>query len=200
MIITTHKITILLFCALEIAVILFFMGWAARANNDSIEYEIVSPPSCKNNLGEMVEFTNVDGNRLKSAAGMAKRDQAGAPKIYRFAYQHSPNTLQQFIDFHECAHHQTGDVDLPHPPRNSPDHMMNESIADCIATLRIRDELDNGKDIVVQAVKELVRAMLEVGFPISTADSRKSNIMNCLKKDDSAQTFLDDVLKYRGLK
>ena len=29
---------------------------------------------------------------------------------------------------------ETGDIDQPHPLRNSPDHMMNDRIADCIAT------------------------------------------------------------------
>ena len=200
MIIMTHKITTLIICAFEIAMILFVAGWTAKANNDSIEYEISSPPSCTNNLGEMVEFTNVDGNSAKSAAGMAKRDQAGVPKIYRFAYQYSPNALQQFIDFHECAHHQTGDVDLPHPPRNSPDHMMNESIADCVATLRMRDELDKGSEILLQSIISLMDDMRKAGFPDPTLNSRKSNILNCLEKQVTAQTFLDGILRYRGLK
>ena len=57
--------------------------------------------------------------------------------------------MQKFIDLHECAHHQTGDVDRPIPPQNSPLQMMNESIADCIATLRIRDEEKNGKLLII---------------------------------------------------
>ena len=60
------------------------------------------------------------------------------------------------MDLHECAHHQTGDVDLPHPLSFSSDQMMNESIADCIATLWSRDEISNGRGVVLQAVQQLV--------------------------------------------
>ena len=131
---------------------------------------------------------------------MAKRDEAGVPVVYRFAYHNSPYALQQFIDFHECAHHQTGDVDLPHPPRNSPQHLMNESVADCIATLRIRDELENASHTIAQAVTELMGTMREIGFPEMTLESRKSNIMNCHSKLETANAFLDGILQHRGLK
>ena len=131
---------------------------------------------------------------------MAKRDDTGTPIVYRFAYQHSPKPLQQFIDLHECAHHQTGDVDLPHPPRNSSEHMMNESIADCIATLRIRDEINEGEDVVLQAVEQLMQDMIKIGFPAVTTESRKANIFNCLQKNETADAFIDGVLKHRKLK
>ena len=123
-----------------IALIIAFAACAALAQETTTSFEIASPPACQNNKGETVRFENRISPKAKSAAGMARRDDKGAPVIYRFAYEKSPQSLQKFIDRHECAHHQTGDIDRPHPPRNSPDHMMNESIADCIAILRMRDE------------------------------------------------------------
>jgi hypothetical protein len=104
------------------------------------------------------------------------------------------------MDLHECAHHQTGDVDLPHPPRNSPDHMMNESIADCIATLRIRDEIGTGRDIVLQAVHQLVEDMVKIGFSATTTYSRQSNILNCLEKEEGAEAFIYQILRHRELR
>ena len=145
-------------------------------------------------------FRDVDNEGATSAAGMSKRDETGTPIVYRFAYQHSPKPLQQFIDLHECAHHQTGDVDLPHPQRNSPEHMMNESIADCIATLRIRDEITRGENVVFQAVEQLIKDMIKMGFPTLTMESRKANILHCLHKKESADVFIDSVLRHRKLK
>ena len=196
----THWVTLFFVCALEIAMILFVMTWPASSDENQLKYEIASPPNCKNNLGEKVLFKDVNNGRAKSAAGMAKRDETGTPIVYRFAYQHSPKPFQQFIDFHECAHHQTGDVDLPHPPRNSPEHMMNESIADCIATLRIRDEINRGEDVVYRAVEQLMQDMIKIGFPAMTIESRKANILNCLQKNETVDAFIDGVLKHRKLK
>ena len=196
----THRTTLFIACAFEIVMVLFVMAWPASSDENHLKYEIASPPSCKNNLGEKVLFRDVDNGRAKSAAGMSKRNETGTPIVYRFAYQHSPKPLQQFIDLHECAHHQTGDVDLPHPQRNSPEHMMNESIADCIATLRIRDEITGGEDVVFQAVEQLIKDMTKIGFPTLTVESRKANIINCLQKNESADAFIDDVLQHRKLK
>ena len=196
----TRRTTLFLICALEIAMILFMMAWPASSDKNQLKYEIASPPNCKNNLGEKVLFKDVNNGRAKSAAGMAKRDDTGTPIVYRFAYQNSPKPLQQFIDFHECAHHQTGDVDLPHPPRNSPEHMMNESIADCIATLRIRDEINRGEDVVFLAVEQLVQDMITIGFPAMTTESRKANILTCLQKNETVDAFIDGVLKHHKLK
>jgi len=196
----THWVTLFFVCALEIAMILFVMTWPASSDEKQQRYEIASPPSCKNNLGEKVIFRDVKNGRAKSAAGMAKRDETGTPIVYRFAYQHSPKPLQQFIDLHECAHHQTGDVDLPHPPRNSPEHMMNESIADCIATLRIRDEINEEEDVIFEAIEQLIKDMIKIGFPTLTIESRKANILNCLQKNESAYAFIDGVLRHRKLK
>ena len=196
----THRTTLFIVCALKIVMVLFVMARPASSDENHLKYEIASPPSCKNNLGEKVLFRDVDNGRAKSAAGMAKRNETGTPIVYRFAYQHSPKPLQQFIDLHECAHHQTGDVDLPHPQRNSPEHMMNESIADCIATLRIRDEITGGEGVVFQAVEQLIKDMIKIGFSNLTMESRKANILNCLQKNESADAFIDDVLQHRKLK
>jgi hypothetical protein len=196
----THRFLLVIVCALEIAMILFVMTWPASSDESQQKYEIASPPSCKNNLGEKVFFRDVNNGQANSAAGMAKRDDTGTPIVYRFAYQHSPKPLQRFIDFHECAHHQTGDVDLPHPPRNSPEHMMNESIADCIATLRIRDEINEEEDVIFEAIEQLIKDMIKIGFPTLTIESRKANILNCLQKNESADAFIDGVLRHRKLK
>ena len=101
----THRTTLFIVCAFEIVMVLFVIAWPASSDENHLKYEIVSSPSCKNNLGEKVLFRDVDNERAKSAAGMAKRDETGTPIVYRFAYQHSPKPLQQFIDLHECAHH-----------------------------------------------------------------------------------------------
>lgn len=181
-----------------LALLLILISFPGRANTDA--FDIVAPPACFNNKGEAVVFRDVKNAGPKSAAGMANRDENGVPVVYRFNYHHSPQALQRFIDLHECAHHQTGDVDLPHPPRNSQAHLMNESIADCIATLRIRDEFDDGQDILASAIAELTAAMQAIGFPEITVESRISNITNCFQKAETATAFTDGVLEYRELK
>ena len=49
---------------------------------------------------------------------------------------------------------------------------MNESIADCIATLRIRDEIPGGEGVVFQAVEQLIKDMIKIGFPTLTGKSK----------------------------
>jgi hypothetical protein len=78
--------------------------------------------------------------------------------------------------------------------------MMNESIADCIATLRIRDEINRGEDVVFRAVEQLMQDMIKIGFPAMTIESRKANILNCLQKNETADAFIDGVLTHRKLK
>ena len=182
-----------------IVLLILFLSYPSWASNHTSSFEITEPPICTNNNGEIVIFTNIENSNAPSAAGMANRDKDGLPFVYRFSYQKSPDALQRFIDLHECAHHQTGDIDLPHPPRNSPAHMMNESISDCIATLRIRDEYEEGESILKLAISELETAMTEIGFPSSSVGSRISNISNCFEKTETAQEFIDGVLEFRGL-
>ena len=193
-----RSLSLLAFCSFETMLIIAFATCAALAQETTPSFEIASPPACQNNKGETVRFENRISPKAKSAAGMAKRDDKGVPVIYRFAYAKSPQSLQKFIDRHECAHHQTGDIDRPHPPRNSPDHMMNESIADCIAILRMRDETTDSQTQIKNVTHVLRQAMDAVGFPPSTIDSRISNIDNCAQKDSTAAEFIKAVLDHRA--
>ena len=156
-------------------------------------------PKCLNNLGEAVVFINGNSDRQKPAAGMAKRDEKGQPIVVRFNYENAPIELQQFIDFHECAHHQVGDIDRPHPPRNSYEHLMNESIADCIAILRVRDEEESTYESYENLITSLEKDMKQIGFPAISISSRMSNISNCYKDYGSANSFISGVLAKRGL-
>ena len=193
-----RSLSLLTFCGFETMLIIAFATCAALAQETTPSFEIASPPACQNNKGETVRFENRISPKAKSAAGMARRDDKGVPVIYRFAYAKSPQSLQKFIDRHECAHHQTGDIDRPHPPRNSPDHMMNESIADCIAILRMRDETTDSKTQIKNVTHVLRQAMDAVRFPPSTIDSRISNIDNCAQKDSTAAEFIKAVLDHRA--
>jgi hypothetical protein len=193
-----RSLSLLAFCGFETMLIIAFATCAALAQETTPSFEIASPPACQNNKGETVRFENRISPKAKSAAGMARRDDKGVPVIYRFAYAKSPQSLQKFIDRHECAHHQTGDIDRPHPPRNSPDHMMNESIADCIAILRMRDETTDSQTQIKNVTHVLRQAMDAVGFPPSTIDSRISNIDNCAQKDSTAAEFIKAVLDHRA--
>ena len=192
------SLSLLAFCGFETMLIIAFATCTALAQETTPSFEIVSPPACQNNKGETVRFENRISPKAKSAAGMARRDDKGVPVIYRFAYAKSPQSLQKFIDRHECAHHQTGDIDRPHPPRNSPDHMMNESIADCIAILRMRDETTDSQTQIKNVTHVLRQAMDAVGFSPSTIDSRISNIDNCAQKDSTAAEFIKAVLDHRA--
>ncbi|MBL6595945.1 MAG: hypothetical protein ISP43_03830 [Candidatus Puniceispirillum sp.] len=196
----TRKLVCSFLFGFQILLIMLVAISTADAQSSPQIFEVIAPPICQNSRGEIVRFETRTSQTAKSAAGMAKNDDNGKPVIYRFSYERSPAALQKFVDMHECAHHQTGDIDLPHPPRNSPAHMMNESIADCIATLRIRDEIDNGASRINDAAQALASAMAVVGFPKITIDSRLSNINNCRLKDTTADDFINGVLAHRGLK
>jgi hypothetical protein len=193
-----RTLTLLTLCGFETMLVITFATCAALAQETALSFEIASPPLCQNNKGEPVRFENQLSSKSKSAAGMARRDDKGVPVIYRFAYAKSPQSLQKFIDRHECAHHQTGDIDRPHPPRNSPDHMMNESIADCIAILRMRDETTDSQAQIKNVTTALRQTMDAVGFPPSTIDSRISNIDNCAQKDTTAVEFIKAVMDHRA--
>ena len=144
-------------------------------------------------------FINGNSDKQKPAAGMAKRDENGQPIVVQFNYESAPVELQQFIDFHECAHHQVGDIDRPHPPRNSYEHLMNESIADCIAILRFRDDEESTYESYENLIASLEKDMENIGFPVISISSRMSNISNCYKDYGSANSFISGVLAKRGL-
>lgn len=133
------------------------------------------------------------------AVGMARRDENGKPVVMRSNFAFAPPVLQGFIDRHECAHHQTGDVDRPHPPRNGPEHLMNESISDCIAILRLRDEDGYDSKALKKVLAALRDDMERIGFPEISLSSRAGNIENCFKRPGTAQDFINTVLERRGL-
>ena len=76
--------------------------------------------------------------------------------------------------------------------------MMNESIADCIAILRMRDETIDSQAQIKNLTTALRQAMDAFGFPPSTIDSRISNIDNCAQKDTTAVQFIKAVLDHRA--
>ena len=115
-------------------------------------------------------------------------------------YQLASAAFQMFIDRHECAHHQTGDVDRPHPPMNSPEHLMNESIADCVAILRLREEWGDDRSAYGEVISGLEEAMTAVGFPQVSTASRVQNIANCYANYGSSESFIQGVLDQRGLR
>ena len=180
---------------IAISTILFF-DYGALAGSYRQDSKM---PKCQNNLGEAVVFINGNSDKQKPAAGMAKRDENGQPIVVRFNYESAPVELQQFIDFHECAHHQVGDIDRPHPPRNSYEHLMNESIADCIAILRFRDDEESTYESYENLIASLEKDMENIGFPVISISSRMSNISNCYKDYGSANSFISGVLAKRGL-
>jgi len=180
---------------IAISTILFF-DYGALAGSYKQDSKM---PKCLNNLGETVIFINGNSNGQKFAAGMAKRDENGQPIVYRFNYESAQVEIQQFIDFHECAHHQVGDIDRPHPPRNSYDHLMNESIADCIAILRFRDDEESTYESYENLIASLEKDMKNIGFPVISVSSRISNISNCYIDYVSAKSFISGVLEKRSL-
>jgi hypothetical protein len=162
-------------------------------------YDVVAPPACTNNRGETVRYIDSDRGAPGIAAGMANRDGDGHPVVFRSNYSAAPPEFQSFIDRHECAHHQTGDVDRPHPPRNGPDHLMNESISDCVAILRLRDE-DGYDQAGFDRVAAAMRSdMARIGFPEISISSRISNIRNCFADYGPPQEFINGILEHRGL-
>ena len=162
-------------------------------------YDVVTPPACTNNKGETVRFIDRAGGRSDLAAGMAARDGDGNPVVFRSNYAAAPPEFQSFIDRHECAHHQTGDVDRPHPPRNGPDHLMNESISDCVAILRLRDEDGYDRAAFDRVAAAMRSDMAKIGFPEISISSRISNIDNCFTRYGAPQDFVNGILEHRGL-
>ena len=95
---------------MRILAALLKIGWASDARA-APKTTIIDPPTCQNNSIEKVEFTSSSPARHNFAAGMARRDSDGMPVVYRLNYELAPTELQGFMDFHQCAHHQVGDVD-----------------------------------------------------------------------------------------
>ena len=135
--------------------IFFNFQYFANSQSLEMEYKISKPPLCTNNNGKNVYFKNLNSKTGMFPAGVAKKDINGLPVIYRFNYQKAPKSLQMFIDFHECAHHQTGDLEKKPPQQNSFEYMMKESIADCVAAIRIKSDKINGKILMKEVLVEL---------------------------------------------
>ena len=54
--------------------------------------------------------------------------------------------------------------------------------------------------LMKEVLVELEKDMTTIGFPKSTIESRKLNIVKCFKKDISLSTYIDNVLHKRNLK
>ena len=162
-------------------------------------FDVVAPPPCTSQKGETVRFIDSGRGRPDLATAMAARDGDGNAVVIRSNYTAAPPEFQSFIDRHECAHHQTGDVDRPHPPRNGPEHLMNESISDCIAILRLRDEDGYDRAAFDRVAAAMRSDMAKVGFPKISISSRISNIDNCFTKYGEPQDFINGILEQRGL-
>lgn len=186
--------------AMGLALSMAFPNAAVGQNAESpTTYEVVDPPPCTNNKGETVRFIERGSGGSGMAAGMAIRDRSGRPVIFRSNYAAAPPEFQSFIDRHECAHHQTGDVDRPPPPRNGAEYLMNESISDCVAILRLRDEDGYDRAAFSRVAAAMRHDMAKIGFPEISIGSRISNIDNCYTKYGSPQDFVTGILKQRGL-
>lgn len=180
--------------------VLFVGGAIAQQDQGANLSGLAAAPVCVNNKGETVRFTNTDRGRPGLASGMAIRDGSGTPTVMRSNFSAAPVEFQQFIDRHECAHHQTGDVDRPHPPRNSPEHLMNESISDCVAIRRLRDEEGFGQLSFDKVTAALRADMAKIGFPESSIASRIRNLSGCFVNSASADDLVNQVLQQRGLR
>ena len=77
---------------------------------------------------------------------------------------------------------------------------MKESIADCIAAIRIKSDKINGQFLIKEALVELKKDMTIIGFSKSTVESREMNIKKCFKKNISLSTYIDDILNKRNFK
>jgi len=76
---------------------------------------------------------------------------------------------------------------------------MNESISDCIAILRMRDEEAYNRSAFDRVATAIRDVMEKIGFPEISISSRISNIKNCYMNYGSPQGFINGVLRNRGL-
>ena len=189
--------TVSLNVRIVVALIALLSGVSVLKAGDA--FPVVAPPSCVNNVGETVVFNRQSQAGGQFAAGRAFRAADGSPRVMGMNYDQAPPVFQAFIDRHECAHHEVGDVDRPHPPRNSPAHLMNEAIADCVAILKLRDEWGDDTSQLPALKAALSADMAAIGFPPISIESRWSNIQNCHDRYGSAEGFIAGVLADRGL-
>jgi len=164
------------------------------------KYEISDPPECFNNKGEAVKFENMKSKTGKITIGIAKKDASGKPIIYRFNYDNSPKSLQMFVDFHECAHHQTGDLENINLPQNSKERILKEDIADCIAAIRMKSDHLNARTLIKNTLIELKKAMTYIGFDELAIKRREDNILKCFNKNIFLPNYIEDILKQNKLK
>jgi len=177
-------------------IFLFFLySQKILANN-----EINDPPVCFNNKGEAVKFVNMKSKTGKITIGIAKKDALGKPIIYRFNYDKSSKLLQQFIDYHECAHHQAGDLEKANLSLNSKDYLLREDIADCIAAIRMKSDHLNSKNLIIITLKELKKAMRFIGFDELSIKRREDNILKCFNKNISLTNYIENVAKQKNIK
>ena len=162
--------------------------------------EIVVPPQCFNNKGEAVKFKNMKSKTGKITIGIAKKDASGKPIIYRFNYDNSPESLQIFVDFHECAHHQTGDLENINLLQNSKERILKEDIADCIAAIRMKSDHLNARNLIKNTLIELKKAMTYIGFEELAIKRREDNILKCFNKNILLPNYIEDILKQNKLK
>ena len=78
--------------------------------------------------------------------------------------------------------------------------MMKESIADCVAAIRIKSDKINGHFLIKEVLVELNKDMTIIGFSKSIIESRKINIKKCFKKNISLSKYIDDILNKRNFK
>ena len=76
---------------------------------------------------------------------------------------------------------------------------MNESISDCVAIRRLRDEEGFGKPSFGKVAAALRADMARIGFPDSSIASRIRNLSGCFANPASAGDLITQVLQQRGL-
>ena len=76
---------------------------------------------------------------------------------------------------------------------------MNESISDCIAVLRLRDEENYDRRAFDKVTAALRKDMARIGFPEISISSRTSNMNHCYTNLGPATDLINKVLNERGL-
>lgn len=76
---------------------------------------------------------------------------------------------------------------------------MNESISDCVAIRRLRDEEGFGKQAFDKVAAALSADMAKIGFPETSIASRVRNLSGCFANLQSSGDLIRQVLQQRGL-